>query len=115
MSEKLTTERLVKLAQLCGKKMGFEDDHPNTPQIRRCDGAHLEFWQPHIDANQRDEVCMALRKRSLYLTLHTMSDEPPWAAYFRDHMKVDHKIVGHCDADTPGLAVCRAALKAIGA
>ncbi len=110
MTDKLTTEERVKLAEYAGKKWFMSA----TGQVLLAglDGV-FPHWQPAEDARQWGELVELMARRSLYLTIHLMPTGPRYHAHFRDHTNVAHRIVAEADEVTLGLAVCRAALKVI--
>ncbi len=116
MTDKLTTDELVKLAEFCGKENirrhddGFcVSDWPvfvdkSTPQ-----GRVRIKWRPDKDANQRDEVVEKLRQKgsNVIVVSHAELPTPFFSCY------VAPKKGDPIAYRTPGDAVCRAALKVI--
>lgn len=107
MTDTLTTEELVTLAEFCGHRTDGCDGSiwidRNPPQ------GFDELWQPHLDAKQRDEVVEALSQQERWRCIGVYRQND-WAMC--EVFETDVR-VAKAEANTPGLAVCRAALKAI--
>ena len=111
MTDKLTTDELVKLAEFCGTRVGLiaaEDhvyyvceDRPGMPE-----------WHPDLDANQRDEVVEALKREHEYL-VDVIQLRDSYMANVGTFYGKPIASSGYAPGQCPGLAVCRAALKAI--
>ena len=68
----------------------------------------MEVWHPHLDANQRDEVVEALMGMGWDLEQVAINGKHTARIHNEDNECVAREIL-----ETPGLAVCRAALKMI--
>ena len=117
MTDQPTTDELVRLAEFCGHKRNttYLNLAPDSVAI----GFPARTWQPHLDANQRDELVEALREKGWMVSLNRWSD--CWMAYASEDKSPCEKCgsshgghTGDFEKSTPGLAVCRAALKVIG-
>jgi len=115
----MTTDELIKLTEFCGKQaywpMCGTEVHLTTDGTRRIGN---QKWQPHIDANQRDEVVEALRKAGWGIVICAWSD--CYMAYGSNRERLCPRCgKQRCcttpdnECDTPGDAVCAAAIQAI--
>ncbi|MHC4405602.1 MAG: hypothetical protein ACYTG0_38645 [Planctomycetota bacterium] len=111
-SEPFTTDELVTLAEACGKEsitvasdgtVMFDHDEPEKES-----GGGWEDWQPHIDANQRDELVNTMHELFGDIELYVVNNNHSCKVYDDGNVCVAWAIKA-----TTGEAVCRAALKAI--
>jgi hypothetical protein len=119
MPEDLTADELVKLAKLCGyEEYAVNHDIKGDPEYVQINtlpddpyhtSRHWPEWQPHLDANQRDEVVNSICKNWPDLCV-ALSRQNSWAGC---EIVKDEELIAYKQADTAGLAVCRAALKAL--
>ncbi len=114
-NDTITTADLVLLAEYCGKKLldlsfqgepNFYVDKPGT--VWGDPGFIPKPWQPHLDANQRAEVVEACKANGLTVVLYHWSNADAKCLICSDSYLCN--TVGE-GSGTPGLAVCRAALK----
>lgn len=110
MTDKLTTDERVALAEYCGHDAYIE--HGGYVRTIKHDK-----WQPDVDANQRDRLVESLMTDG-WESIQSASrhDDPP----FECELNHTNSVTGDPDrqsqlgeANTPGLAVCWAALKVI--
>ena len=124
MSDELTADELVKLAELCGHTatVAYVETNSGDPPLREVVEVTMarEQWQPHLDANQRDEVVQAIHKAGAEVTVDARHFGDGWHEGYYCQMQVTSTLVeeGWVSSEagaeaTPGLAVCRTALTAI--
>lgn len=114
MTDKLTIDERVKLAEFCGHEVSV---HGDEVWFRGEDRGHL--WNPAEDANQRDEVVEAVRQAGWWVSVRSLL--PHYVAYAQRHKMLKdgfgnpyYESMPNIEADTPGDAVTQAALKVIG-
>lgn len=113
-TDPLTPDELVRLAVYCGRE-AFLIGHILWVGRDDVNDRIAAVWQPHLDANQRDELEDAVIANGHKWQHHSCKD-----GYFRSTIKhVAFKcwrweLVASAKEKTRGLAVCRAALKVIG-
>lgn len=110
-TDTITTAELVLLAECCGKVVdrGFE----GNVIVRRYTESgdwYWVSWNPVEFARQRDELVEALRKYGWKVELTVWLDGMARVELLNDEQRY---LTCSPMSDTPGLAVCRAALKAI--
>ncbi|MCZ6654847.1 MAG: hypothetical protein O7D91_17700 [Planctomycetota bacterium] len=115
-SDTITTDELVRLAEFCGKGE-ITTVGADKPGLVQVEGAYSWVaWQPHLDANQRDEMVEALYKDG-YEVIQSVSpwDEPSFECEINHDGEdgMPDRQSQFSNANTPGLAFCRAALKVI--
>lgn len=104
MTDKITADELVTLAEFCGKQIYSA----SIEGVVISGGGTRVMWQPHIDANQRDEVVEAMTAVGCQVKVESRSG--------RHYGKVFHpeRAGIYTGEPTPGEAVCWAALRVIG-
>jgi hypothetical protein len=109
MPEDLTADELVKLAELCGYRAHSDGATVWLPAVTKGREEYMKSWRPHLDANQRDEVVNSICKNWPDLCV-ALSRQHLWAGC---EIVKDEELIAYKQADTAGLAVCRAVLKAL--
>lgn len=115
MSDPLTPEELVRLAEYCGHEVQLHEKRVFPVLYMSIDTGDWEPWIPDLDANQRDELVEAVLHEDYLVHIHYCLHEDGDGLFVEaEIMDVANRLVANGNCKTPGLAVCRAALKVIG-
>lgn len=116
MTDKLTTEERMTLAEYCGRTF-YLDGSEIFLTTSAEEMLPLGVWQPDVDASQRDEVEAVLVRQVNIVTVKTRvvvatsSKLTVLTCVQLDNLPCDHALLD--EYETRGLAVCRAALELI--
>ena len=118
MTDELTTDELVKLAEACGYeriRLYCQQSHADVVLVAYDEKTVFVGWHPDTDANQMCEVIEAFidgETRGLDIWWQRVSG---FVVRVKEYVGVwcDWKTICTVRADTLSLAVCRAALTAL--